>query len=99
MLRLRLCVLFAVIALPAAAQHVFNVRTDAKVRTNATNCTFIIAPFPDSLSCATDLDRGVPSICTTKYLNTGTDPCTGHFIGAIGPVTQGTVDQASTTGI
>lgn len=93
---LRLCTaIFAALTVPLLAQpHVFHMRTTAM-----NNCKFEIPQTADALACDNDLDRGVPSICTAKMINSGTDACTGHFAGYVGPATLGSVDQASTTGI
>ena len=96
MLRLKIFLLVAALAIAAPAQvQVLNRQSPNA----ATNCLFQIASTPDALACDNDLDRGVPSVCTVKYMNVGTDACTGNFEAVIGPATQGTVDQASTTGI
>lgn len=84
------------LAMSASAQvRVFNSRPAPM----AVNCGLQMVQAADTVACDNDLDRGVPSICTVKITNVGTDTCTGHFIGYIGPMTLATVDQPSTTGI
>lgn len=95
MVRLRSAVFVALFALTASAQQrIFQPHP------NAGNCKFEIpANDPAALRCDSELDRGVGSICTVKWINNGTDACTGHFAAYMGPVAQGTVDQGSTTSI
>src|SRR5436190_23957237 len=92
--RLRQFLLLAIFALSSYAQtQRFNLRPHP----NAGNCFFTIPNIANVVKCDTDLDRGVSTVCTVQYTNTGTDPCSGHFEGYMGPATQGTVDQGSTT--
>ncbi len=93
---LRVCFFIGLFASGASAQpHIFNARETG----TAPTCKFEIPKTLDALSCDNDLDRGVSSLCTVKFINNGTAACSGHFAGYVGPATQGSVDQASTTGI
>jgi hypothetical protein len=94
MRRFRQFLLLVICATSSYAQtQQFNVRPHP----TAANCQFAIPNVANTVKCDTDLDRGVSTICTIQFVNNGTDPCTAHFEGYMGPATLGTVDQGSTT--